>query len=331
MKAVMYTSYGSPDVLRLTEIDKPEAGEHQVLVKVMASSVNAADLHMLKGESLLVRLMAGGPNTPKRQILGADVAGVVEAVGAGVTRFKPGDAVYGDLSGCGGSALMEYTAVPESALVLMPTGLSFVQAAALPLAGITALQAVRDKAHIKAGQKVLITGASGGVGVYTVQMAKHYGAHVTATCSTSKMDRVRALGADVVLDYTKTDFTKLGVQYDVILDIAAYRPLSDYGPILREGGLYVLVGGAISRIMKGMLLGPLASLRGGKTYTNLSAKVTLADMETLSALFLAGALVPVIDRCYPLSEAAQAFRDVDEGRVRGKVVISVADVAEAVR
>lgn len=323
MKAVIYTKYGSPDVLQHQEVEKPLPKDDQILVKIHTTSVNAADWLLLRGESILVRLMAGGLNQPKKEILGIDIAGRVEAVGSRVKKFKPGDEVYGDLSGCGMGGFAEYVAVPENALALKPASLTFEQAAAVPLAAVTALQGLRDKGRIQPGQKVLITGASGGVGTFAVQLARYFGADVTAVCSTSKMDMVRSIGANRVIDYTQEDVTKNGQQYDLILDIAAYRPFTDYKPILNRGGVYIVAGGSIGRLFRAMLLGPVASLTGGKTFGTLSAKPDPNDLVVMKELLEAGKVVPVIDRCYPLHETVEAFRYFGAGQARGKVVISV--------
>ncbi|HUN05402.1 MAG TPA: NAD(P)-dependent alcohol dehydrogenase [Aggregatilineales bacterium] len=323
MKAIVYTQYGSPDVLRLDEVTKPTPKPDQVLVKVHAASINAADSLFLKGESALVRLMAGGLNRPKQTILGSDVAGIVESVGAAVNRFKPGDAVLGDLSNAGFGGLAEYVAMPETYLTLKPDAVRFEDAAAIPLAGVTALQGVRDKGQVQAGQQVLIYGASGGVGVYLVQIAKAYGAEVTAVCSTGKVEMVRGLGADHVIDYTKDDFLHSGRQYDVILAANGYRPITDYQRALKPGGTYVMVGGKMTQIFQAMLLGPFLSMTGNKKMTNLMAKSNAQDLAVLADMLATGKLKPIIDHSFPLSQAADAFRYLVQGHARGKVVIQV--------
>ncbi len=323
MKAIIYTQYGSADVLRLQDVAKPTPKDNEVLVKVHATSINAADKLFLNGSSFMVRLMAGGNRKPKNPILGADVAGIVEAVGSSVTQFKVGDAVFGDLSEAGRATFAEYVVAPEASFVLKPTNITFEQAAAVPLAAITALQGLRDKGQVQAGQKVLVNGASGGVGSFVVQLAKFYGAEVTATTSTSKLDVAKALGADHVIDYSKHDITRLGKQYDLIMDVGAYRSVFDYKPILTPKGRYVLMGGSIGQIMKSLITGPLASFNSSKTLTTLSAKVTQPDLRILAELLATGKITPMIDRCYPLSEATDAMRYFETGKVKGKVVISV--------
>jgi NADPH:quinone reductase-like Zn-dependent oxidoreductase len=323
MKAIVYTQYGSPDVLRLEEVAQPTPKPDQVLIKVHAASINAADKLFLKGESALVRLMAGGLNRPKNTVLGSDVAGIVEAVGAGVTGFKPGDAVLGDLANAGFGGLAEYAVIPQQFVALKPDGLSFETAAALPLAGVTALQAVRDKAQVKAGQQVLVYGASGGVGTYVVQIAKLLGAEVTAVCSTGKIELVRGLGADHIIDYTKEDFLQSGRQYDVILAANGYRPIGDYQRALKPGGTYAMVGGTMPQIFQALLLGPLRSMVSGKRLLAVNAKSTPADLATLAEWTAKGKIKPVIDHQYPLREAAEAFRYLVAGHARGKVVVQV--------
>lgn len=323
MQAIVYHQYGSPDVLQRAEVAQPTPASDEVLVKIHATSVNAADWLLLNGESIMTRMIAGGLNAPKKAILGGDMAGTVEAVGNGVTQFKPGDAVYGDVSACRTGGFAEYIAVPEKYLARKPANLSFAEAAAFPLAGGTALQGVRDKGRVQAGQHVMITGASGGVGAFAVQIAHAFGANVTAVCSTSKMAMVRQLGADAVIDYTRTDITQTGARYDVILDIAANRPFSDFRHSLNPGGSYIVAGGAIPRIFGAMLLGPLASLTGGKRYGVLTAQPKQADLQTLTEMIEAGRLKPVIDRCYPLAETADALRYFGSRKVQGKIVITV--------
>ncbi|MDZ4765927.1 MAG: NAD(P)-dependent alcohol dehydrogenase [Chloroflexota bacterium] len=323
MKAIVYTEYGSADVLHLTEVAKPIPKDNEVLVKVRATSLNAAELHIVSGNPFLVRLMIGGLTKPKKTIPGADFAGRIEAVGSSVKQFKPGDEVFGDLSECGWGAYAEYVAVPETALVLKPTNLTFESAAAIPLAGNTALQGLRDKGNIQSGQKVLINGASGGVGTFAVQIAKAFGAEVTAVCSTKKVDRVRSIGADHVIDYKQQDVTRNGQRYDLILDVASYRSFFDYKRILSPKGVYVLAGGSTARIFQAMLQGPLVSMTGSEKFGSLMAKPNVEDLTFIKTLVEAGKVIPVIDRCYPLSEMAEAFRYLEAGNAQGKVVVTV--------
>ena len=324
MKAIVYQKYGSPDVLELREVEKPAPGVGEVLVKVYATAVNYADFALLTGKPFLVRLMAGGLLNPKNQILGADVAGRVEAVGSGVRQFQPGDEVFGDISGCGLGGLAEYVSVPENVLVSKPANITFEQAAAVPMAAVTALQGLRNKGQIQTGQKVLINGASGGVGTFAVQIAKSFGAEVTAVCSTGKMSMVRSIGADHVVDYTQENFTQNGRCYDLILAANGYHPISDYKQALNPQGTYVCTGGTMPQIFQSILLGPLMSMSGNKKMGNLAAKPDQKDLAFMKELLEVGKVVPVIDRCYPLNETAEALRYLGEGHAKGKVVITVA-------
>lgn len=321
MKAMVYTQYGSPDVLRLADVAKPTPKDDQVLVKVHAAAVNSADDRALRGEPFIARVFFG-LFKPKNPILGVDVAGVVEAVGRNVTRFKVGDAVYGDLSGSGSGSFAEYVAAPAHLLAHKPAHLSFEEAAAVPMAGVTALQGLREKGRLQAGERVLIYGASGGVGTFAIQIAKALGAEVTAVTSTGKVEMARALGAAHVVDYTRDDFAANGAQYDVILAINGYRPIADYARALRPGGRYVMAGGSDAQIFEATLRGPLMS-RGGKTLGHLFAKPNADDLAFLGELIEAGVVKPVIERCYPLSETADALRYLGSGHARGKVVISL--------
>lgn len=323
MKAIVYHNYGPPDVLKLEEVPKPAPGDDEVLVKVHAASVNAADWHLLTADIVLVRLMGMGLLKPKNPILGADIAGQVEAAGKNVKQFQPGDEVFGDISASGFGGFAEYVAVPESALALKPANLTFEQAAAVPLAAVTALQALRDDGKIQPGHKVLINGASGGVGTYAVQIAKALGAEVTGVCSTSKMEMVRSLGADHVIDYTQENFTQNGQQYDLILAANGYHPISDYRRALAPKGVYVMVGGSMTQMMQAMLLGPLMSMTGDQKMGNMLAKPNQQDLVFLKELLETGKVVPVIDRSYPLHETPEAMRYLGEGHARGKIVITM--------
>jgi len=323
MKAIVYNQYGPPEVLQLIEMEKPIPKDDQVLVKVYAASVNAAEWHLLTADIFLVRLMTGGLLKPKNTRLGSDVAGRVEAVGGNVTQFRPGDGVFGDIASSSSGSFAEYVAVSEMALALKPANLSFEQAAAAPLAGITALQGLRDQGHIQSGQKVLINGASGGVGTFAVQIAKVFGAEVTAVTSTGKLDQALSLGADHVIDYTKDDFTQNGQQYDLILAVNGYHPLSAYQRALAPQGIYVMAGGTPAQIFQALLLGPLKSKSGGKKITSLTAHANQKDLVILKELLEGGKIVPAIDRTYPLSETAEALRYLGAGHARGKIVITV--------
>lgn len=321
MKAVTYERYGQPDVLRLREVENPVPKDSGVLVKVRAASVNAYDWHTLTADIFLVRLNRGLLK-PKIAILGADIAGEVEAVGPNVKQFKPGDAVYGCLSVCGDGGFAEYVCATENALVLKPANLSFEEAAAVPMAAITALQGLRDEGHIQPGQKVLIHGAAGGVGTFAVQFAKLFGAEVTAVCGTRNVEQARALGADHVIDYTKQDFAKIGRQYDLILGVNGYRSLAVYRRALAPKGVYVMAGGKSAQMFQALLLGRWMS-RGGQKMGVVSAKPNQKDLDFIKGLLEAGRIRPVIDKRYTLAETAQALRYLGTGHARGKVVITV--------
>jgi NADPH:quinone reductase-like Zn-dependent oxidoreductase len=319
MKAIVYTEYGPPDVLQLKDVEKPTPKENEVLVKVHAASVNYGDLPVLRGE-LLQRLMGGGPFKPRHKILGDDIAGRVEAVGKNIEQFQPGDEVFG-ISIFG--AFAEYACAKEDLLVLKPASMTFEQAATIPIAASTALNGLRDKGQIRPQQKVLIVGASGGVGTFAVQIARSFGAEVTGVCSTKKVDLVRSIGADHVIDYTREDFSESERQYDLILAVGGYRPLSDFKRALSPEGIYVCAGGTAKQYFQALLLGPFISMMGGKKMGSMYANPNQEDYVFLTELFEAGKVVPVIDRCYPLSEVSEALQYLEEGRARGKVVITV--------
>lgn len=322
MKAIIYTQYGSPDVLQFKEVEKPTPKDNEVLIKVHASSLNAADWHHMRGAPWLFRL-ACGLQKPRNIFFGADVAGRIEAVGKDITQFRPGDEVFGDLSKCGRGALAEYVCATEDALVLKPASISFEEAAAMPVASVTALGGLRSNGQIQAGQRVLINGASGGVGTFAVQIAKAFGAEVTAVCSTSKVDMVRSIGADHVIDYTKEDFTTNGRQYDFILAANGYRPLSAYRRALSPGGTYVTTGGTTAQMFEAMLLGSVVSMTGRQQMGNAMAKPNPTDLAFIRDLMVAGKVRPVIDRCYPLAETADGMRYLEEGHAKGKIAITV--------
>jgi NADPH:quinone reductase-like Zn-dependent oxidoreductase len=311
-------------VLRLADVDKPVPKANEVLIKIRAASLNAFDWHMLLPDpSIMVRLMGGGLLRPKNRIIGTDMAGRVEAVGKDTAQFKPGDEVYGDLARWGCGACAEFVCAPEEALVPKPGNTTFEQAAAAPMASLTALQGLRDKGHIQAGQKVLINGASGGVGTFAVQLAKFFGAEVTAVCSTGNVAMARSLGADHVIDYTKEDFTKSGKQYDLILAANGFHRLADYKRALAAGGNYVMTGGTMKQIFHAMLLAPWHSMTGGKKLGGITAHANQKDLAFVKELMEAGKVVPVIDRVYPLAEVPEALRYLLAGHARGKVIITV--------
>jgi len=321
MKAIVYPRFGSSDVLQFTDVEKPAPNEDQVLIKVHAASANPLDWHRMRGEPFIVRL-GEGLLTPKNPKLGADIAGRVEAVGSNVTEFKPGDEVFGSV-GAGGFA--EYVCVREKHVVLKPSHLSYHAAAAAPVVGLTALQGLRDTGQIQAGQKVLINGASGGVGTFAVQIAKSFGAEVTGVCSTRNLDMVRSIGADHVVDYTQEDFTRNGQRYDLIYDAVGNRSVSDYRHALKPQGLCVIAGfTSLQRLFEHLVLGQLMSRAMRKKVTLVGvAKVNKEDLVFIKELLETGKIVPVIDRCYPLSETAEAIRYLEAGHARGKVIIMI--------
>lgn len=321
MKAIVQDEYGSPDVLRLEEIDQPVLQDNQVLVRVYASSVNAGDWHLMRGTPFFIRLMFGGISKPKIKTLGSDVAGRVDAVGQDVTQFKVGDEVFGNTSEYGFGAFAEYVCVPETALVLKPANASFEQAATVPAAALAAIQALRDCGQIDSGQTVLIHGASGGVGSLAVQIAKAFGAEVTGVCSTRKVEMVRSQGADHIIDYSQTDCTQTGQQYDLIIDAAAYRSVYDFLPALKPGGTYVMVGGSTARFFQVMFLGAWLSKTRHYTIKSLATTPNQHDLATIRDLMAAGKITPFIDQCYDLKDVPKAIRYVEQRQVQGKVAI----------
>jgi NADPH:quinone reductase-like Zn-dependent oxidoreductase len=324
MKAIVYRHYGGPEVLQYVTVDKPRPTRGQVLVRVRASSINAADYRLMRADPFLARF-ANGLFKPSRQVLGMDLAGVVEELGEGATRFRVGDEVFGDAFEDGMGAFAEYVSVRESALAAKPPDTSFEEAATVPLAGVTALQGVRDKAAVKAGQRVLIQGAGGGAGTFMVQVAKALGAHVTAVCGPRNTELMASLGADVVLDYTKDDFTERDERYDAVLGVNGHRSLGDYARALARGGRYVMVGGDNAQIFDALLFAPFRFLGTGKTAGALTIQDSLrqGDLEQLAAWLAEGKLKAVIDQVFALRDAPQAMRYVEQGHVRGKVVLSI--------
>jgi NADPH:quinone reductase-like Zn-dependent oxidoreductase len=326
MKAVVYSDYGSPDVLEIRDIKKPVPNDDQVLIKVRAASINPLDWHFIEGTPYIMRLGVG-LRKPKDPRLGVDMSGQVEAVGKNVTLFKPGDEVFGGRNG----AFAEYVcARADRAIALKPANITFEQAASVPIAAITALQGLRDKGKIQPGQKVLINGASGGVGTFAVQIAKSFGAEVTGVCSTRNLDLVRSLGADHVIDYTKEDFTKGEQRYDLILDNVGNQPLSGFRHALQPKGICVMIGGGgpndggligpMGRPVKALLMSPFVSQKMGM----FMAELNKSDLTILADMMQSGKVTPVIDRMYPLSQIAEAIRYLEQGHARGKVVITVA-------
>ena len=326
MKAVVFHDYGSPDVLKCEDIEKPAPGDSEVLLKVRAASVNPVDWHGMRGKPYVMRMM-GGLGKPKSTRLGCDVAGKIESVGQSVTQFKPGDEVFG--GGLGLGAFAEYVCAPESsAFVTKPDNLTFEQAAAVPVAAFTALQGLREKGQIQPGQSVLINGAAGGVGTFAVQIAKAFGANVTGITSTRNLDLVRSLGADRAIDYTKEDFTKGAQRYDVILDAVGNHSLSAYKRVLNRKGVCAIVAGPdglwlgpLSRFIQALALSPFVNQK----FLPFIARPNKEDLTIISKLMETRKVTPVIDRCYRLSEVPQALRYLEEGHARGKVVISFPD------
>jgi len=320
MKAILWTKYGPRDVLQLKEVEKPTPKENQVLIKVHAASVNAADWRGMNAGPFLVRLIGKGLLRPKDPRFGTDAAGRVEAVGENVTQFRSGDEVFG----CARGAFAEYALAKEANLTLKPTNISFEEAAAVPVAALTALQGLRAAGGVRSGQEVLIQGASGGVGTFAVQLAKSFGAEVTAVCSTRNLDMARSIGADHVIDYTREDFTRNRKRYDLILAVNGYHPLSAYKHALNPRGIYICVGGTMLQFFQALLLGSSMSRKGGKKLGSMGiAKVIQKDLVYLGELLEAGNIVPRIDIRYPLSEVPEAIRYSVEKHARGKVVITL--------
>ena len=323
MKAIVYKIYGPPEVLQLKEVERPSPKPNEVLVQVFAASVNPGDWHAMRGTPFFQRLESGFPK-PKVTILGADVAGKVEAVGDVVKGFEPGDEVYGDLYWCGFGAFAEFVCVPEKSLSLKPTNLTFEEAAAVPQAAFTALHALRDQGKVQPGQTVLINGASGGVGTFAVQIAESFGAEVTGVCSSRNLKMVSSMGADHVIDYTMQDFTKNGQRYDLIVDMVAIHSLANLCQALKPGGKCVVVGfSTLAKMIKVTLLGPWISRMGNKELGMLMPEEDEADLIYMKELLEAGKVVPVIDRVYTLEQVPEAIGYLEKGHARGKVVITV--------
>jgi NADPH:quinone reductase-like Zn-dependent oxidoreductase len=324
MKAIVYTKYGSPDVLELQEVEKPTPNDNEVLIKIHAAAANPADWHLMRADPFLARLQ-NGLLKPKHTRLGSDVAGRVEAIGKNVTQFQIGDEVFGELPLNSLGSFAEYVCVQEEFLALKPANLSFEQAAAVPLAAFTALQGLRDKGQIKAGQKVLINGASGGVGTFAVQIAKAFGTEVTGVCSTQNLELVRSIGADHVIDYTKEDFTNNGQQYDLIFDAVGNRSVSDLKRTLSLRGIASIAGfTSLSLLFQAMIIGPWLSKKEGQQIGLMAtAKANKKDLLVIKELLETGKVKPVIDKTYSLRDVPEAIRYLETGRARGKVVITV--------
>jgi NADPH:quinone reductase-like Zn-dependent oxidoreductase len=320
MKAILQDRYGSPDVLRLAEVNKPDPGVNEVLIKVCAVSVNGSDWEGLRGKPLYARF--AGIIRPGNKILGSDIAGWVESVGENVKQYQTGDEVFGEMVGYRGG-FAEYVCTSEKLLARKPAGLTFEQAAAIPQAAVIALQGIRHKGQVQPGQNVLINGAGGSAGSFAVQLAKLCRAEVTGVDNTSKLDFMRSLGADHVIDYTQEDFTRNGERYDLILDVIAHRSVTDLKRALKPNGTYFVVGGSIATLFQVLLLGPLIRRSEGKNLHVLAVQRNQKDLVEMAELCEAGKIIPVIDRLYPLHEVPEALRYVGEGRAKGKVVIVV--------
>jgi NADPH:quinone reductase-like Zn-dependent oxidoreductase len=324
MKAIVCTKYGSPDVLQLQEVAKPAPKDDEVLIKIHAASINSRDWRMMRAKPFFIRLMPGGFLQPKNKILGGDVAGRVEAIGRYVKQFKPGDEVFGYLpSATGRGTFTEYVCAKENMITLKPANLTFEQAAAVPVAAMTALQGLRDNGNLQPGQKVLINGASGGVGTFAVQIAKAFGAEVTAVCSMRNLEMVRSLGADHVIDYTREDFTRNGQQYDLILAVNGYHPIADYLHALKPEGTYVVAGGSMLQLFQ-------AASNRKKVSKTESQKIYIAslvqsqkDLIFIKELLESGKIMPVIDGCYPIRKTSEALWYFEKAHPKGKVVISM--------
>jgi NADPH:quinone reductase-like Zn-dependent oxidoreductase len=323
MKAILYPRYGSPDVLRLRDVEKPAPKEGEVLIKVQAASVNSLDWHFMTGKPSLVRITSNGLRKPKDPRLGVDLAGRVEAVGSGVSAFQVGDEVFG----MGHGAFAEYACAPATSLVTKPGNVTFESAAAVPIAAVTALEGLRARGHIAAGERVLVNGSSGGVGTFAVQLAKAFGAEVTAVCSTRSVDVARSLGADHVIDYTREDVTRSKQRYDLILGVNGYHSVFAYQRLLRPKGRFVMIGAANARLMRSlfqmMLFGPMLAKLQGNELGSIMASPGKDNLAFVCDLLASGQVVPMVDRCYPLHETADALRYMEEGHPKGKIVITV--------
>lgn len=320
MQAITYTKYGSPDVLKLKEIETPAPKENEVLLKVYAASVNSWDWDLLRGRPVIFRF--SGLFKPKHQILGSDVAGEVEKAGGKIKKFKPGDRVFGDLCQCGWGGFAEYVSTDENSLTLLPETISFKEAAAFPQAGVMALQGIKDSGQVKQGQNILINGAGGGVGTFAIQIAKYFGATVTCVDKSEKFEMMKSIGADYVIDYTKEDFTKNENHYDLILDVMGHHPILDYKNALTKEGKYIIVGGSPSLIFKVIFFGKLITLFSKKQMKILAHKPN-KNLSYLVELFESGKLKPIIKNCYKLEQTAQALRQIGDGNAMGKIIVEI--------
>ena len=328
MKAIVCTEYGNADVLKMQDITQPTPSNDEVLIKIKATSINISDWYLLTGKPLMLRAESG-IRKPKLSVLGADVAGVVEAVGPNASKFKIGDAVFGDLSWASRGGFAEYVAVSEKHLAAKPENVSFEDASAVPISAVTALQALRDRAEIQTGQKVLINGASGGVGSYALQLAVYFGAEVTAVVSTRKVEQARQLGAAHVVDYTQEDFTQQNDRYDLVLGVNGNRSPFEYRKVLAPNGMCVIVGGTMRQIFQGMLLGPIATMGRNMKIGSFMVKESTDDLAFVADLIAENRIISLIDRCYPLDQGIDAMRYFGEGHANGKVIISMQPSATA--
>lgn len=322
MKAVVYHEYGSPEVLELKEVETPTPKDNEVLIKVHVTSVNSWDWDLLRGKPFIVRLVGGGISKPKINILGCDIAGTVEAIGKKVTQFKIGDKVFGDLSGGNWGGFAEYVCASEKELSFKPSGITFEQAASLPQAAVMALQGIRDHGKVKAGQKVLINGAGGGIGTFAIQMAKEAGAEITGVDSAQKFELMRSLGADHVIDYKQDDFTKNGLHYDLILDVIGYHSIYDYKRSLTSTGMYRMIGGPTPLIFQSVFIAPFITMFTQKKM-GILAQETNKDLAYLAELVENGELKPIIEKVFPLAETAKALQYLGDGKALGKVVVTM--------
>lgn len=324
MKAIIYTKYGGPDQLQLEDIPKPVPRKNELLIKVQAASINSWDWDLLKGKPFLVRLL-GGLRKPKHQVLGADIAGIVESVGAEVTSFQPGDLVFGDIAGAGFGGFAEYVSVPEKLLAKIPEGMSFERAACLPQAGLLALQGLRFKRPLKSGQHLLINGAGGAVGTLALQYAKHIGAIVTCVDKVEKFETLQSIGADHLIDYRKQDYTALGIQYDYILDVIAHRSVASYQRALKPSGVFAMIGGSMGALLiRMMLIQPVLSLFSRKKLGIMGYRVSREGLEELAVMCTKSILIPVIDKRFALSDTPEAFCYYEKGSFKGKILITMA-------
>jgi NADPH:quinone reductase-like Zn-dependent oxidoreductase len=318
MKAAVRHRYGPPEVIQIEEIERPTPAADEVLIRVHAVSLNASDWEFLTGSPAYVRMW--GPLSPRHAVLGSDIAGTVEAVGAKVTRFRPGDEVFGDILGQFGG-LAELVCARERCLLAKPASVTMEQAAAVPQAGLVALQGLRDKGQLKSGERVLITGAGGGAGSFAVQLAKAWGAHVTGVDTGHKLDFIRSLGAEHAIDYTRDDYAGSGARYDLVLDLAAHRSIFDNQRVLAPGGRYVAVGGSVPRLLEILFVGPVLSLRGKRM--GIMAAEANKDLAHMMDLIDARTVAPIIDKCFSLGDVREALRHLGTGQARGKVVITI--------